>query len=340
VRIWLIDEGAPGHRAQSEGVLAAMRRLGCTTDVVGVPAADRLPGVWRAPARFAVDRALPSASWLARRVSAFEEPAHAPPDLILSSGGKSAFASVVLARRTGAPNLFVGDPRPYPLRWFTAILSPRPIAGCARVRGVAAPPTAMTPARAEAAAAARWPAGPPSPAWTLLVGGASRSHRFTPADFDALGRAAAAAAERFGIRWLIATSRRSGAAADEMLEAALPAAAIAEATWFSRNPEPVVPAYLGAGEAVFVTQDSLTMLAEALTSGRPVTALFPREVRLPAGSLVTDMLARFERLPGCVRAPVTSLHEVAPGKKTPPHAEVVARLDAAVANVLCELRLT
>lgn len=340
LRIWLVDEGAHGHRAQAEGVVAALGRLGHASDVYHVAARDRVPGIWRAPVRALVDRAPEAlAARAARRVSTFAPP-HAPsPDLVLSSGGKSAFANVVLARETGAANLFVGDPRPYPPRWFHAVLAPRPVPGAGNVWTVAAPPTTMTPARCEAAARARWGERVPAAVWTLLVGGASRSHRFTRADFEHLADGADALARRYGIRWLVATSRRSGAAADDVLAARLDPAVVAEATWFSRAPEPVVPAYLGAGAIQFVTRDSLTMLSEAMASGRPVVALAPATVRLPRGSIVSEMLARFSALPGFVQQPIATMAHAAPPDDAAPYAEIVADLDRAVADVLRHLGL-
>jgi mitochondrial fission protein ELM1 len=259
---------------------------------------------------------------------------------VVSSGGKSVFANVALARATGAANLFVGDPRPYPPRWFTAVLAPSAIPGADNVQPIAAPPTLMTPERCREAATGHWPEAAPEPAWALLIGGTSRSHRFAAADFAALAAGVNALARRFGIRWLVSTSRRSGAAADAVLAEQLAPEAVAEVTLFSRSPTPVTAAYLGAAERVFVTQDSLTMLSEAIASGRPVVALAPGDVRLPRRSIVTAMLGRFDQLPGFERRAITAMPHYQPAGAAAGAAEAVLRaLDRAVAAVLAELNL-
>jgi len=340
VRIWLVDEGSPGHRAQSRGVVVALQRLGYATDVVTVDVADRRPGALRSPARFVVTHGPKRlVSWTVREMSRFAMPKETSPALILSSGGKSCFASVWLARETGAPNLFVGDPRPYPPHWFSAVLSPHHIAGAGNVWKIAALPTSMEPERCIRAARARWPTGWPDKVWAVLVGGASRSHRFVEADFAALGEALSVLARRCGIRWLVATSRRTGIAAEDALRAHLRADAVFEAAYFSKTPEPVVPAYLGAAEVAFVTQDSLTMLSEAVASGRPVVALAPANMRLPASSVVTSTLANLERLPGFARWPIRAMADRSPPSAAAPSAAVGSALDDALARVLIRLGL-
>jgi mitochondrial fission protein ELM1 len=102
----------------------------------------------------------------------------------------------------------------------------------------------------------------------------------------------------------------------------------------------VTAAYLGAAERVFVTQDSLTMLSEAIASGRPVVALAPADVRLPRRSIVRAMLERFDRLPGFERRAIAAMADYRPtGGEAGAAAAVVGALDAAVAAVLNELNL-
>jgi len=341
LRIWLVDEGAHGHRAQSQGVVAAIERIGHRVEVTRVAAGDRVPGVLRAPLRLAVDRAAARlARWAAHRASRFAAPAGPAPDLVVSSGGKSVFANVALARATGAANLFVGDPRPYPPRWFSAVLAPSAIPGADNVHTIAAPPTLMTPERCREAATRQWPEATPAPVWALLIGGASRSHRFAAGDFVALAEGVNALARRFGIRWVVSTSRRSGAAADAVLAERLAPEAVAEVTLFSRSPTPVTAAYLGAAERIFVTQDSLTMLSEAIASGRPVVALAPGDVRLSGRSIVTAMLERFDRLPGFERRAIARMAQYQPdGDEAGAAGAVLRALDGAVAAVLAELNL-
>ncbi len=332
--VWLIDEGHPGHRAQSLGLVAALERLGRAIELLPIAASTRLPGMLRPPARRAFDHGPPAlARWLTRRVSGLSRPEGSAPGLIVSSGGRSVFANALLARETGAANLFIGDPRPYPPAWFRAVLSPVPVPDAPNVAEVVVLPTTISAEGCAVAARERWPEGPPAPVWALLAGGDSRSHRFDATDWRELAAGADALARAHGIRWLIATSRRSGPVAERTLRTHLDPGAVAEAALFGERPEPVIRAYLGAAEAIFVTQDSLTMLSEALVLERPLTALAPRRVRLVAGSLMATMLARFERLEGFARRPIAAL-----GAGPPPTLArargVLEHLDLTIARTL------
>jgi mitochondrial fission protein ELM1 len=97
------------------------------------------------------------------------------------------------------------------------------------------------------------------------------------------------------IRWLVSTSRRTGAAAERILRGSLDPAHLAHTIWWSENPEKRLPALLGSAEAVFVTQDSVTMVTEALASGKPVVVVAPAVVRFPAGSFLPDYFDRLSR---------------------------------------------
>jgi mitochondrial fission protein ELM1 len=295
-------------------VAAALERAGFPLAVEPIACAPRVRGALRPVARWAFARVPDAAALpLARRLARFDPPA-GRPDLILSSGGGTAFASAGLARALGAPNAFVGNPRPFPGGWFRAVLSPVALPDCAGapVIETAVVPSLVTPARCAEAARARWPEAPAGRRRALLVGGDSRNHRFAPEDFAALAEGVNALARRDGVRWLVTTSRRTGAAGERILADRLAPDAVAELTLFGRSPDPVVLAYMGAAEAVAVTQDSLTMLSEAIASGRPVTALAPAEVTLDPANFMARVLDRFAALPQFSRLPCARFAEAAP----------------------------
>lgn len=312
MRVWMIDEGSRGHRVQSEGVLAALEGAGAKLETARVDCRERGPGAFRPLARAAMDAAgAAAAGAVARAASVFRPPDGPPPELIVASGGTTAFALRALARRSGAFSVFVGNPKPFPGRWFDAVMTPIPLgleAGREIVTDVVPSPT--TPERLRAAAAARWPEGPPAPVWTLLVGGDSRNHRFSAGDFAALAEGANALAARAGVRWLVTTSPRTGAAGEAILAERLRPEAVAELTLFGRRPDPVTAAYLGAADRTFVTQDSLTMLSEALLSGRAVTALAPSDVSLDPENFMARLLRRWDAWPHFARLSCAALAEL------------------------------
>jgi len=100
--------------------------------------------------------------------------------------------------------------------------------------------------------------------------------------------------QRTGIRWLLTTSRRTGAAAEALLQSNLDPAALAHAIWWSEKPEKQMLAILGRAERVFVTQDSVTMVTECVAAGCPVVVLAPERVRFPGKSFLPAYYQRLE----------------------------------------------
>src|SRR5690606_25700289 len=94
-------------------------------------------------------------------------------------------------------------------------------------------------------------------------------------DWRALAAGLATLARRENARLLLTTSRRTGAAAETLLRENLPAELITDAVWWSRAPRKVMREFLAAAQAIVVTEDSLSMVAESLYSGRPVLSVAP-----------------------------------------------------------------
>lgn len=281
--VWLIDEGQTGHLVQSEGILQALQQRGFAISVEKIYCHFRLRGLLRPPARAIFSVLDPSrAVRFANRISPFSEPSGPPPSFIVSSGGRSAFVSRALALQTKVPNVFIGSPRPFPFNWFRVVLSPVPLPPHdAILTGVL--PNLMTPDSCAAQSRSYWLGAPPSKRWTMLIGGPrTRDHLYQAEDWRNIAAGINALARRYGIKWLITTSRRTGSEAEAILESTLRADAVEELVLFGHNPRRVSQAFLGAAEKAFVTRDSLTMVSEAILSGRPVTALLPRHVGLPA----------------------------------------------------------
>lgn len=138
----------------------------------------------------------------------------------------------------------------------------------------------MSPARL-AAARAEWAGleALPSPRVALLLGGVVRGEGMDPAVAASLAREAAG----LGGSVLASTSRRSGAAAQEAVAAALQGTPHRLHGWGQTGPNPY-PGFLAWADAVVVTGDSVSMLSEALATPAPLfiaeTTDAPRHRRL------------------------------------------------------------
>jgi mitochondrial fission protein ELM1 len=116
---------------------------------------------------------------------------------------------------------------------------------------------------------------PKGPLNTLFIGNSSSKIRFSPEDWDGIVRFVNAVWKSDGTQWLITTSYRTGRELEAHFKRGINPNAILEAVWYSEAPRKVTKEYLGMADRVFVTMDSLTMLTEAVASGRPTCALCP-----------------------------------------------------------------
>ncbi|MBP0047197.1 mitochondrial fission ELM1 family protein [Marinobacterium sp. AK62] len=334
--VLVLDEGSPGHLAQSEGVVQLMRRQGLNLQVEQVRVNNCLPGILRG-----LLRALMSLPWFNNvglyLTSRLERLPQCSPDLIISSGGKSAFASLALRRRYGARNVFVGVPEPFPDHWFDLIISPvkRPFGVPFLVSGLI--PNPVTPKQVQAAGENYWQQEwPGAPCWSILIGGNSKSHHYSEHDWQSLVNGINELGKRLGIRWLITTSRRTPDEVEQLLADQVEPAVVAEMVLYNRKPKRVVQPFLAASERVLVTQDSLTMASEALCSGRPVTLLSPEVLKVKPGSFFAEMIEYFPCLEGVERTPLSCLPGYQPSVNS---CKAVASLDSLGPELLEALKL-
>jgi mitochondrial fission protein ELM1 len=235
-----------------------------------------------------------------------DEPA---PDLILSSGGRSVFAARTLAVKYGVPFVFLGERKPYPPDWFHTVFTPSSLETAANDLRMDVIPTKITP-EIVTQAAADWAERPAGRLWAMLIGGKSRSHDFQDSDWENLAKGMAQLAEQEGIRWLLTTSRRTGKELETKLRELLPPEILADAVWWCRQPEKKLAAYLGAAEAIWVTQDSISMVTEAVATDKPVIVIQPAATTFPASSFLPGYLSNLESLGLISRLPMARLSDV------------------------------
>jgi len=333
---WIISEGSPGHVSQSVGIANALARLTPIT-LRTFECRPRISGIVRTMIRLLWmgknGRPLPTAL-LHGPIGLETIPAdQPPPDLILASGGKSVFAARSLAVRYRVPFVFVGERKPYPPGWFHTVLTPSALETAQCDVRIDVIPTKITP-ESVAQAAAAWPDKPPGRLWAMLIGGASRSHPYTPDDWKHLADGMTTIARREGIRWLLTTSRRTGHATEECLRSLLPDDILADAVWWCQAPQKKFAAYLGAAEMAWITQDSISMVTEAIAAARPVVVIRPQLTTFPKTSYMPDYLQRLEDL-GLIQR--VDMSRVAAHQVKPPTA---AAQDAADITTLARMVLS
>ncbi len=106
----------------------------------------------------------------------------------------------------------------------------------------------------------------------VLVGGTSKRSRFGVEDARALVRELSSVLKESGAGILLTTSRRTGKDVTEALESTLKTSGIEHFMWSPEEGGRDNPylAYLALADAVVVTADSVSMVSEAASAGKPV----------------------------------------------------------------------
>lgn len=313
-RVLIINEGSPGHLTQSEGIVNLLQREGMDITIEQIRFNYKLRGVLRPLVRILMQwDQVNIDKWLLRWCGNLEHEPKQNPDLIISSGGKSIFASHILKKRYTCKSAFVGIPDPYPSVWFDLIISPvaRPFPVPSVISGLI--PNTVTPESVTEAGRKYWLGKEPSnPCWAVLIGANSRSHHYSDTDWNGLIDGLNQLGKVYGIQWLVTTSRRTPVHIEKLLDEKLDKKYIADLILFNRAPRKVMKPFLAASQRVLVSQDSLTMASEALNSGRPVTLLAPETLRVEKGSYFSEILDAFPKLPGVERISMASLANYTP----------------------------
>lgn len=266
----LLSDGRPGHFNLSEGILAAAQRL----TPLEVMRLEVHRGRWPGRVLAAWSNSGIAPSRLLMTVHGIDGPALPKVDLVVSAGAETLAANVACARLTGAANIFYGSLRRFDAATFALALTS--YAHQCRHPNQA---FALKPSPAGELARAHRAAVPRQPPRTLalLIGGPSGETRFEAGDWECL-RALLSASPAHEVRWLVTNSRRTPASVSDGL-AELARARQASFALFAdiRQPGAIPLAQvLAASDAAFVTDDSSSMVSDAIAAGLPVIGLAPR----------------------------------------------------------------
>ena len=263
---WVVTDGKPGMENQCRGLAEA----------VGLPTiVKRIQVLF--PWRF-----LPPSLWIAplAAIAASGDPLLPPwPRLLIATGRASVAPALAIQAASHGQTFAVQIQNPGTgLSRFDLVVPPRHD----RLSGpnVVSTRGALHRVTAERlAAAAREFAGSvshlPRPLVAVLIGGSNRSYRL---DATAIGKLADGLRELTaeGAALLVTPSRRTGAENERILRDHL--TGLPAAIWDGTGTNPYF-GYLGLADVIVVTGDSVSMVSEAASTGKPVYVF-----ELPGGS--------------------------------------------------------
>jgi uncharacterized protein len=270
---WVVTDGHPGTENQSVGLAEAM---GLAPAIMRL----RLPRFWR--------ELVLHQAW-GRGLALARYDIRPPwPDLLIGTGRASVIASLYIKKASEERTFTVQIQTPIvSVRRFDCVIVPEHD----QVRGdnVIAMIGALHRVTPEilSAASRKWAtrfADLPRPYVAVLLGGSGASYRLGSKEITAIADQLAALARNEGIGLLITASRRTGSANVARLRELL--RGHAAMIWAGEGENPYY-GMLGLADSFIVTCDSVNMICEACSTGRPV-----HMIRLPGHSQKLDAFHR------------------------------------------------
>jgi uncharacterized protein len=280
LKVIFLADTRPGHYHLAQGVIAALARLR-PVEVTRVEVKRK----WIVPTR-----------WLRRRINAksffpprmlrmaYRIDAYALPkaDLVVSAGGETHMPNICVSRFLGIPSIFCGSlMRGLGPENFSLIVSSYDRDAGSNRYLVTLKPSSIDPdALGRPASVPRYGPDLHPRLAGFLVGGNAGPFRYRRKEWDRLLAFIAEISKAWGTRWLISTSRRTpDYVADKFAELARNESVVARFIDYRTQGPGTLPEVFGKAEVILCTEDSSTMISEAVSARLPVVGVSPRAHR-------------------------------------------------------------
>jgi len=209
------------------------------------------------------------------------------PDIIISSGKDTSMLNSLLGLMYNAKTFFIGNPKKLHHSLFTAILTVLDLGFDNQILLDVAP---ILPFKGDVkifckehglSFDARY--------CTLLIGGDGSGYCYSEEEYESLIDFVNNTSSE--IHWLVTTSRRTPIKMEEKMHQQMKAAMFVA---YNKKPQKVIGAFLALSDLVFVTEESASMLSEAVVSQKFVISLIPKNVNIDTN--YQKILFKFQNL--------------------------------------------
>jgi mitochondrial fission protein ELM1 len=276
LKVIFLADTRPGHYHLAQGVIAAIARLR-PVEVTRVEVKRK----WIVPTRWLRRRIKAKTFWPPRMLRmAYRIDADTLPkaDLVVSAGGETHMPNICVSRLQNIPSIFCGSllrglgPENFSLIVSSyesdadsdrhlVVLKPSSIDPDALGRPIKVP--RYGPQRYPAIAA-------------LLIGGNAGTFRYGRKDWSRLFTFISEVSKAWGTRWLVSSSRRTPDwVADQVAELAKDDKTVACFIDYRVEGPGTLPEIFAKAEVIVCTEDSSTMISEAVSARLPVVGVAP-----------------------------------------------------------------
>jgi mitochondrial fission protein ELM1 len=276
LKVIFLADTRPGHYHLAQGVIAALGRIR-PVEVTRIEVQRK----WIVPTRWLRARITakgffpPRMLRMAYRIDAEAIPA---ADLVVSAGGETHMPNLCVTRLLDVPNIFCGSLlRGLGPENFSLIISSYDRdAGSDRHLVVLKPSPIDPDTLGRPATVPRYGLAKRPKVAGLLVGGNAGAFRYKRQEWKRLLAFMAELSKAWGTCWLVSTSRRTPAAvADRFAELAKDDSVIARFIDFRTAGAGTLPEIFAAAEVIVCTEDSSSMISEAVSARLPVVGVAP-----------------------------------------------------------------
>jgi len=280
LRIIFLADTRPGHYHLAQGVIAAISRLR-PVDVTRIEVKRK----WIVPTRWLRARITAKSFYpprmlrMAYRIDAEELP---DADLVVSAGGETHMPNICVTQLLKVPNIFCGSLlRGLGPENFSLIISSYDRDAESDRHLVTLKPSPVDPdALGRPSTVPRYgPEKHPAIAG-LLIGGKAGGFKYSQKEWERLLAFAVEVSKAWGTRWLISTSRRTpDFVADRIAELAKDDSVVEKFIDFRTAGPGTLPEIFAKAEVIVCTEDSSSMISEAVSARLPVVGIAPARCR-------------------------------------------------------------
>jgi len=278
MNILVIKDDKPGHYNQTEGLVLILKDIYPNSNIeyIDIEIKNKIS---RKILRFILNRFpklfknVESFRYLKYFYKKFSIP-KIKPDLIISTGGNTSNFNAWLALSYNSKNLLNGALRGLNEKLFTYVTTVIDL-GYKNQIILDVAPSLITKEKLELSANKFLEEKnllKDTIYYCLLIGGDGAGYKYDDKFYDDLIVFVKNLSKEKNIKWLITTSRRTPEKIEEKLKNNLKDFC-AYFVDYNKNPQKVMLAFLGLSEKVFVTEESSSMISEAISSGKNVFTL-------------------------------------------------------------------
>ncbi|MDB4112414.1 mitochondrial fission ELM1 family protein [bacterium] len=199
-------------------------------------------------------------------------------DLIIASGGKTSPYSVASSILGNKPLIQLGSPRGMNSKLFSALVTVERYFDDPSNVVASLVPNLYSPERCAKSALQRGF----KEHILFLIGGKGIGYSYQTHEWDSLISSIQDMYSLVKIPITIVTSRRSDPVIEKKLRTELSNIPLNYSAWFHLGDKDFnLDALLGSAKNIFVTEDSAMMISESISSGKPVSTLYPSNIKAP-----------------------------------------------------------